>query len=105
MSRTGFRALKHRTKMEDTPKALADLRLKIAAIDGQILSLVKERLDFCREMTPLKLTHQVPFQDLDQEQTVLQRSATWAKTQGEDSERAQGLTRFLMDWGLFVQEK
>jgi chorismate mutase len=91
--------------MDEAPKTLNSLRLKIADIDSEILSLVKQRLDLCRAMTPLKTENKVPLRDANQEQIVLERSASWAQLQGEDKGRAQDFTRLLMEWGLFVQKK
>ncbi|MEI8027928.1 MAG: chorismate mutase [Pseudomonadota bacterium] len=90
--------------MDEAPKTLNNLRLKIADIDSEILSLVKQRLDLCRDMTPLKIENKVPLRDSDQEQIVLERSASWAQLQGEDQTRAQAFTRLLMEWGLYVQK-
>ena len=91
--------------MDEAPKTLNNLRLKIADIDSEMLSLVKQRLDLCRAMIPLKIENKVPLRDSDQEQIVLERSASWAQLQGEDQGRAQAFTRLLMEWGLYVQKK
>lgn len=91
--------------MDDALKTLNSLRLNIAAIDSEILSLVKQRLDLCRAMTPLKTENKFPLRNTDQEQIVLERSASWAQLQGEDQGRAQAFTRLLMEWGLYVQKK
>ena len=90
--------------MDEAPKTLNNLRLKIADIDSEMLSLVKQRLDLCRAMIPLKIENKVPLRDSDQEQIVLERSASWAQLQGEDQGRAQAFTRLLMEWGLYVQK-
>jgi hypothetical protein len=90
--------------MENQKNDLAALRSSLANLDEEILNLVKKRLDLCRGLAQLKIKNDFPLRDLNQEQTVLERSKHWAYSQGEDLDKTEAFTRLLMDWGLFVQK-
>lgn len=91
--------------MEDQQNNLPNLRSSLADLDAELLSLVKKRLNLCRELALLKTKIGQPLRDLIQEQAVLERSAFWAQSQGESLEKTEAFTRLLMEWGLFVQQE
>ncbi|REE94612.1 chorismate mutase [Paenibacillus taihuensis] len=77
--------------------SLQDLRVKIDAIDKQMITLLAERFQLTEEVGQYKAEHQLPSQDAAREAQQFQKIAELSEQHGLNPEYASEIYRCIMD--------
>ena len=83
---------------------LEPLRARIEALDRELIDLLAERLDLCREVARLKAVAGVPAHLPDRVKTVIERWVATAAGRKVDPDFVRGVCGMVIAAGTRVQE-
>jgi prephenate dehydrogenase len=85
--------------------ALDEFRQRIDAIDTQLISLLAQRLDVCKEVGVYKQAHGLPTMQPDRVRTVLDRLGARAAGLGLSADFARGLWQSIIDEACRLEDE
>jgi chorismate mutase/prephenate dehydratase len=83
---------------------LLDLRVKISALDEQLLSLLAERRQLAVEVGKAKLASHRPVRDIDRERDLLERLIQLGKTHHLDAHYITRLFQLIIEDSVLTQQ-
>jgi len=83
--------------------SLAELRKKICDIDGELLRLLKERVETARQIGLEKTQYQIPVKDPEMEDLVRDRNRATAASLGLYEDLADELSELLIRYAVRAQ--
>lgn len=84
-------------------KNFVAIRRKIDAIDEQIILLLKERMDLCKNIGEIKREIGIPVKDNRREDEVYLHIMAKALESGLDPQRVEGIFKEIIALSVFVQ--
>ncbi|MCW4006870.1 MAG: chorismate mutase [Candidatus Bathyarchaeota archaeon] len=83
---------------------LKQLRIRIDAVDKQLLDLLCERVKICRDIGCVKKEQGIPVRDAERERNVYLRIREQAEVLGLDPMRVEAMYREIVNMCSSVQE-
>ncbi len=84
---------------------MAELRVQIDALDGQIVAMLKRRAGYIDRAAELKPAEGLPARIDDRVEEVVARVRRRAEAEGLEPELVESVWRLLIEWSIAREEK
>ncbi|MEA3295176.1 MAG: chorismate mutase [Euryarchaeota archaeon] len=86
-------------------KKLADVRAKIETIDHEIIRLIAKRTELAKDILEAKKTVNMPINDKDRNQKVMERVANISTESGLDAGEVKNIFKILIKMSIERQHE